>query len=174
MDLFDLVYSMTMDVHRNHELLLSGSHKGNVVMAALCRQQWKNLVSLTILHCPDIVAGTTFQICARLERVWLGGNNLRRLPRKAFSGCIRLRKVHLPPKLEVICPYAFEKCRSLVRLEIPDGVHRVMEKVFHQCFVIEVHAPKRTTFDPSNLCHMNLLRREPPIKITTTNVCISI
>ncbi len=51
----------------------------------------------------------------------------------AFEGCKNLRELHLPDTLKKIGAYAFSYCTSLQKLSIPDSVQEIGEGAFQNC-----------------------------------------
>ena len=61
------------------------------------------------------------------------GEGITSLPKKAVSGMVNLRRVHLPGTLARIEPWAFAGCQSLESVEMREGTKWIGERAFQGC-----------------------------------------
>ena len=60
-------------------------------------------------------------------------NNLSRIGRKAFEGCVNLRRAVIPDSVTEIGEYAFHSCLSLESVTIPENVDYIDRSAFSGC-----------------------------------------
>ena len=62
---------------------------------------------------------------------------------KAFSGCKKLTKVHIPDSVTQIGSYVFEGCSALTEVRLPDGLLTVSCGLFSECTALkQVNLPE--------------------------------
>ena len=97
---------------------------------------FRNCQSLITIEFPNTVKelGTgAFSNCKVLKAVELGDNvNLKAIPDRTFEDCYGLSKLVLPSNL-VYLGNAFNNCKSLLDVTIPNGLAQVNAKVFSGC-----------------------------------------
>ena len=122
----------------------------------------KTKKSVTIPACVTEINGNAFDGCVLLEEVkFEKGCKLKRINTFAFKDCTALKKIWLPPTVELLgdrvfygCTsleeadfsgegitscgsLIFEKCASLKRVVVPAGMTNVSEKEFADCVSLE-------------------------------------
>ena len=122
----------------------------------------KTKKSVTIPACVTEINGNAFDSCVLLEEVkFEKGCKLKRINTFAFKDCTALKKIWLPPTVELLgdrvfygCTsleeadfsgegitscgsLIFEKCASLKRVVVPAGMTNVSEKEFADCVSLE-------------------------------------
>ena len=122
----------------------------------------KTKKSVTIPACVTEINGNAFDGCVLLEEVkFTKGCKLKRINTFAFKDCTALKKIWLPPTVELLgdrvfygCTsleeadfsgegitscgsLIFEKCASLKRVVVPAGMTNVSEKEFADCVSLE-------------------------------------
>lgn len=122
----------------------------------------KTKKSVTIPACVTEINGNAFDGCVLLEEVkFEKGCKLKRINTFAFKDCTALKKIWLPPTVELLgdrvfygCKsleeadfsgegitscgsLIFEKCASLKRVVVPAGMTNVSEKEFADCVSLE-------------------------------------
>ncbi len=122
----------------------------------------KTKKSVTIPACVTEINGNAFDGCVLLEEVkFEKGCKLKRINTFAFKDCTALKKIWLPPTVELLgdrvfygCTsleeadfsgegitscgsLIFEKCASLKRVVVPAGMTNVGEKEFADCVSLE-------------------------------------
>lgn len=55
------------------------------------------------------------------------------IPERMFRKCYALKKVKLPKSIKVVQPHAFERCKNLRTIEIPEGIVRLGARSFRLC-----------------------------------------
>ena len=86
------------------------------------------------------------------EHCYKGCNSLRQvifppdsrctdIPQGVFEGCIRLNKLVLPEKLEVIGKRAFHKCKELKKVHFPESLRQIGDQAFYSCGMEELQLP---------------------------------
>ena len=76
----------------------------------------------------------------------IGGRKVTALADSAFSGCDKLRNVHLPASLTDIGESAFRGCRALQTIKLPDSMTAIGDHAFEGCTSLtEITIPKNVT-----------------------------
>lgn len=84
-------------------------------------------------HNLSVINSYAFMNCANLAEIDLQATNLTEIPRLAFSGCIRARKLVLPESLLTIGSVAFSSCERLLSVTIPQNVTHMESNAFWLC-----------------------------------------
>lgn len=125
------------------------------------------LTSIDLSNCKklDRIGTSAFNWCPSLEEVLLPeslsaiGNGafcgckienidfsacklLTKFPGELFDKCKSLEEVVWPPHLKEIGGFAFYHCESLRRVELPDSVEVLGEKIFQGCKLKSLSLPK--------------------------------
>jgi len=88
-----------------------------------------------VIHLPytvEEINPTVFNFNRNLINIELG-RSLRKIGRRAFSGCEKLKSIVLPESLEEIGDGAFEECEELYFIEIPPKVNKIGSNIFACC-----------------------------------------
>lgn len=88
-----------------------------------------------VIHLPytvEEINPTVFNFNRNLINIELG-RSLRKIGRRAFSGCEKLKSIVLPESLEEIGDGAFEECEELYFIEIPHKVNKIGSNIFACC-----------------------------------------
>ena len=91
--------------------------------------------------------------CTSLEEIYIG-KNVSLIGKRAFSGCISLKKVEFDKecKLSSLSEECFNHCEALSDIEIPDTVTDIEEGCFYSCKALEeIRLPNGITQIPSSL-----------------------
>lgn len=169
-----------------------GIHFNDPVVEQICLRQWdanrdgvityEEAASVTNL-------GNHFQgdtsIRSFMELEYFTG--VKQIPDSAFSGCINLSAIMLPPGILTIGKRAFSSCYGIVELELPDSIVSIGDGAFSVCTKLssislpesaldlgthlfnycpsltEVHLPKRLTAITDYM--FNLCKQLPSIYI---------
>ncbi|MCR5089816.1 MAG: leucine-rich repeat domain-containing protein [Oscillospiraceae bacterium] len=77
------------------------------------------------------IAQYCFYHCKSLQHI--ATPQLKRINKAAFSGCLSLQALDLPPTLRSISYRAFYECESLTEVIVPESVERIGEQAFARC-----------------------------------------
>ena len=73
---------------------------------------------------------------------WITGilipESVRVIGNEAFSECLALEWIEMPPEMDSIGYRAFYGCKALISIEIPEGVTELKSAAFHHCKALEV------------------------------------
>ena len=101
-----------------------------------------------------------FYECENLESVtFLSGSCLKKMEDEAFDGCKKLREIEIPDKVESLGEYCFWECAALRSINIPNSVKSLGECCFYECAALQsVSIPADTKIGRScfDNCHRNL------------------
>lgn len=84
-----------------------------------------------------------FSGCCDLESVVFNSPYIEIISRGAFEKCKSLKKINVPAGVKVIDSFAFSSCSSLKKVKLPDGLEELGDGVFSNCDSLEmVSLPK--------------------------------
>ncbi|MDO4507632.1 MAG: leucine-rich repeat domain-containing protein [Spirochaetales bacterium] len=63
--------------------------------------------------------------------------NLEKICCAAFNGCKNLKEIEIPQSVKFIDEWAFENCKKLKSITIPESVNRIDKKAFCSCESLE-------------------------------------
>lgn len=124
-------YQLNYQIERN-EAAVSDCPKamsGKVVVPETARSGGQDY-QVTSIGCPVLYRG--FCNCRGITEVSLP-SSIKYINREAFQGCVRLKKINLPPTIKGIGYSAFEQCESLDSIKIPQGISEIEFKTFQGC-----------------------------------------
>ena len=85
------------------------------------------------------IGGYAFRGCTALADLDLQGSRLTKINEHAFEDCKALRELHIPNGVTSIGDSAFAGCSFLTAITIPDSVESIGEKAFLDCYrLVEV------------------------------------
>ena len=90
----------------------------------------------------SIKMGTFLDCCSLTEVSFTYG--LLSIGQSAFRGCISLVSINLP-SVQVVGDLAFENCKGLNEIHLPDTVERIGTETFHNCIFQNFQLPPRVT-----------------------------
>ena len=73
--------------------------------------------------------------------IFASGSRCREIPEGVFEGCVHLRKLVLPDKIQVIGERTFYKCKELKEVHFPETVLKIGEKAFYSCGIEDLQLP---------------------------------
>ena len=116
------------------------------------------ITAIDVPESVDALGKSAFEGCDKLTRVWLP-DAVTELPEKLFSDCTSLRDIEmgtiskmgqkafyncqslqsltLGGSLSTVPASAFEYCKKLSQMSLPDGVTSIGEKAFHECNALQ-------------------------------------
>ncbi len=137
----------------------------------------KRLQSVSLAENVGYLGKSAFSGCSDLNGVIIAGGKLRNISTDVFKGCISLERISilkaevieesafedcralrcmtLPNRLSEIQRNAFRNCENLTDIYIPESVSRISEDAFSQCSYLTVHA-RQNTFAQFFALHNNI------------------
>ncbi len=98
------------------------------------------LTEITIPHTVSELAALTFEGCANLVSINLGGvSKLAYYNGGPFEGCTSLKEIILPSTVTYLDSYIFSRLDSLEKVVIPKSVVRISDSAFYSCENVIVH-----------------------------------
>ena len=95
-----------------------------------------NCNSLTTINLPDSLATISFGAfwgCKKLDNI-IFHDRITAIGSHAFDGCESLAgEMILPSKLDMICPYTFNRCTGLTDIFLSDNLKRIENGAFASC-----------------------------------------
>lgn len=92
----------------------------------------QEFTSYNVADATTIICDFAFLKAKTLERVTLP-QNLKAIGKSAFQGCRSLKEIHIPDGVEEIKEFAFAECTSLTCATIPGSVKVFQKYVFSGC-----------------------------------------
>ena len=81
--------------------------------------------------------------CNNLKTVsFASGSRCTEIPEGAFEGCVKLKELTLPEKVESIGRRAFYKCKELKKVQLPETLLWIGEEAFYFCKLEELKLPE--------------------------------
>ena len=94
------------------------------------------ITEYSMLDMTKVIASGAFMRASSLGTVKVG-NNITRIPERAFDGCSKLKEVKLPAGLKTIGENAFAFCPSLEQIELNDGLEVIEISAFLACSALK-------------------------------------
>ena len=102
---------------------------------------FKGCTSLSYIDFPASivsVGAAAFMDCSKMSRVrFMPGDETVEMGANLFTDCWELADVTLPKTADCISTEMFYSCRTLQSIYIPEGVSKIGERAFTQCFGLE-------------------------------------
>lgn len=101
-----------------------------------------NLIGIEIPKDVTRIGASTFYGCTNLNNVSMLSEVITTIGERAFENCKSLSKIELPQTLKLIDNYAFYRCSSLEEINIPASVDSLGYSVFQSCSklaTVEIH-----------------------------------
>jgi len=113
----------------------------NVIAIKKCAfENCKNLVTLNIGQYSSLrkIGDYAFAGCEKLEKISLPDSVIEICDYGdngggTFSGCVRLKEMDIPPKINYLNESIFYNCKSLVKVKLPYGLEYLDQDVFYGC-----------------------------------------
>ena len=81
--------------------------------------------------------GGAFAYCSSLRELDLSAASVDDIARWSFAGCVKLRKVLLPPSLIRVDEYAFSGCTDMRKIELPEKLAYIGTCAFAECGMLK-------------------------------------
>lgn len=100
-----------------------------------CFKDCEELTSVTFA--PDsslnIMGGSAFENCTKIEEIDLSSTSLREIDNLAFHGCVNLKSIVFSDTLEKIGDSAFYECSALSEINFPESLLKIGSAAFAYC-----------------------------------------
>ncbi len=74
-----------------------------------------------------------FRDCTLLTSITFASKNVSVIEEQAFSGCVKLTSISIPPYVKSIENYTFFECRNLESISFPDSLRTINQGAFKGC-----------------------------------------
>lgn len=89
------------------------------------------------------IPNSAFREDRRLEKILFTKNcKVEWIGKDAFSECVLLPGILLPPKVTVIGDRAFWRCKELKKIRFPEGLKRIGKEAFYFCGLESLELPE--------------------------------
>lgn len=96
----------------------------------------KDLVTVTLSDCLEVLGEQTFYNCEALTTVYFG-KNIHTLGPRTFINCYALTEITIPDTVTKIGLRAFNSCTSLRSVHLGSGIAKVPSYLFSCCYSLE-------------------------------------
>lgn len=96
----------------------------------------KDLVTVTLSDCIEVLGEQTFYNCESLTNVYFG-KNIHTLGPRTFINCYALTEITIPDTVTKIGLRAFNSCTSLRSVHLGSGITKVPSYLFSCCYSLE-------------------------------------
>ncbi len=105
------------------------------------RAAFSGCESFTEFVIPDVetIGDNTFYGCRNIQKVYFDGTKLNKIGDCAFKGCEKLviqNGAKIPSNVTQIGDSAFEQCKSLNKIVLPDGLEKLGKACFKNCLIL--------------------------------------